>query len=74
MVGANRAAATTGFVNNWQGRGFMLLERAAGILNGLVQPATSRSGVHNFFDRHLRSPPVIRRDVMAHIALGHDTN
>jgi hypothetical protein len=52
----------------------MLLELAAGIPEGLVHPTTSRSGVHNFFDRHLRSPPVIRRNVMAHIALGHDTN
>ena len=52
----------------------MLLEFAPGIFKRLIHAATSRSRMHNFFDRNFRSPPVISSHVVAHVALGGDAD
>lgn len=69
---ASQSAAR--LIRNGQARRAMLVGFPTYFFNPLARTTTNRQGLHDLFDAHLRSAPVISRHAATHVALGDDAD
>ena len=61
-------------IHNGQARRAMLVGFPTCFVNPLARTTTGTRGLHDLFDAHLRSAPVISRHAATHVVLGDDAD